>query len=182
MACPSITLQSIALECKDNMGGLKSVYIINHNKVSGLTVADDDATSNAGCITGIDVTSGSTFVKWNFRRQSASMTSNGTVDDVAGTVFFQTDVALQFNKMEGAKRLQMIAATFEDTAVVVKDQNDRLWYLGEDNPVSASSTAGNSGTNMGDANGYNLTLTDYSKQLPREIVMDASALAALGID
>ena len=110
------------------------------------------------------------------------MASNGNVDAAAGTYFIQTDLTLQFSKMESVKRLAIQAATFEDTIVVVKDNNYQLFYLGYDNPVNSTAVTGASGTAYGDLNGYTITLTDISNELPFTVNMDASALSAIGID
>lgn len=176
MACNSITLANIGKECRNAAGGLKDIWIIEHADVTSVTV--DSATET---ITDIELASTKTFKHWQFNAETGSLTSTGNINAQNGTYYVQSDLALQFQKMENVKRLQITAATAGETAIVVRDQNGKLFYLGYDNPVNATAVAGNSGTAMGDLNGYTITLTDLSKGLPMEIDMTAADLAALGI-
>lgn len=177
MACNTITLANIGKECRNATGGLKDIWIIEHSDVTGVTV--DDTTEK---VTDINLTASKTFKHWQFNAETGSMTSTGNINTQNGTYYVQTDLALQFQKMESVKRLQLTAATAGETAIVVRDQNNVLFYLGYDNPVMASAIGGNSGTAMGDLNGYTITLTDLSKGLPMEIDMAAADLSALGIE
>lgn len=177
MSCSTIAFANIQKNCKDNAGGIKKVYIIDYDKVE--SVATDDST---GAITGLTTFTGSTFSKWEFATQTGTFTSTATISEENGTLFFQNDAALVFGKAEKQKRLQMMAATVGNTAVVVLDSNNNLWYMGFDNPVNVSALVQNTGTSMGDKSGYDITLTDFSKELPRLIEMSSTDLESLGID
>lgn len=176
MACNSITLANIGKECRNATGGLKDIWIIEHDDVTNVTV---DATTEK--ITAIALASSKTFKHWQFNAETGSMTSTGNINAQNGTYYVQTDLALQFQKMESVKRLQITAATAGETSVIVRDQNGVLFYLGYDNPVMASAVSGASGTAMGDLNGYTITLTDLSAGLPMEIEMTTTDLAAIGV-
>lgn len=176
-SCSQYTLAAIAQGCKDNSGGIRVVYVANYDDVSALTV---DATAET--ITNIAMSGSAKFSKWQFQPQTATFTSTATISEENGTVFYQNDLSLVFAKVERVKRLQMLAATYGNTAVIVEDMNRKLWYMGYDNSVTASASGAEFGTAMGDANRYTLTLTDFSKELPREIDMAAADLAAIGVD
>lgn len=169
--CDSQILTNIGLGCKDNMGGIKVVYIAEYDvaqPVYYLADSDDDITT---AVYDADKTA-STWKKFEFRKGTSSMTSTVNVDDAAGTTFVQTDVALQFSKLDTTKRLAISALMFQNVAVIVKDQNDMYWGLGIDNPVTLTAGTANTGTAYGDVNGYNITLTDMSKYLPLTISED----------
>lgn len=174
MKCGNYTLAAIAKQCKDNAGGIKAIYIADADAVTAMT-ADTS-------ITAIAMSGSATFSKWEFAAQTGTFTSTATISEENGTLFFQNDCSLVFGQMEKVKRLQIMAATVSNTVVVVKDSNNRLFYMGFDNPVSASAAGGETGTAMGDRNGYTITLTDFSKSLPFEIEMTTADLAAIGID
>lgn len=176
MACSSLTIGAIAKECKNNTGGVKDVFIIKAEDIT--SIATDSTTET---ITGITAATGKTFAHWQFNSETANATSTATMDNAAGSFYVQTDLALVFSKMESVKRLQIKAATLDDTAVIFRDNNNRLWYMGYSNPVYASAMGAETGTAMGDRNGYTITLTDVSSDLLREVVMTAEDLAALGI-
>lgn len=177
MKCGNYTIAAIAKQCKDNAGGIKAIYIADFDDVTGVTV---DATAET--ITNIAMSGSAKFAKWEFAAQTGTFTSTATISEENGTLFFQNDCSLVFASMEKTKRLQIMAATVSNTAVVVKDSNNRLFYLGKDNPVSASAAGGEAGTAMGDRNGYTITLTDFSKGLPMEVDMQAADLLSIGID
>ncbi len=61
--------------------------------------------------------------------------------------------------------------------VIVKDANGKLWYLGYNEPVTATAGTGQTGTAATDGNNYQITLTDQSDTYPYEV--DEKALAAV---
>ena len=105
------------------------------------------------------------------------MSSTMTTDEAAGTMSVQTDLALQFSKMETAKRLEIMAMCMDSLKGIVLDSNGKYWLLGYDYPITASAATGNTGTAFADFNGYNITLTDNSREFPFEI--PAAVMATL---
>ena len=76
--------------------------------------------------------------------------------------------------MDTVKRLEMSALTLSETMAVVKDSNGHYWVLGENEPVYASSAAGETGVNKGDGNKYSITLSNDSdtwiKEASQELI------------
>lgn len=174
--CGNYTLAAIAKGCKDSSGGIKVVYIADIDDIAGITA------STAETITNIAMTGSAKFVKWEFAPQTATFTSTANISEENGTVFFQNDLALSFAKAEEVKRLQIMSATVGYTAVIVEDMNGKLWYMGYDNPVAATAAGADFGTALGDKQGYNITLSDFSKTLPMVVDMTAADLATIGVD
>lgn len=172
MACSSNTLAGIGVGCKDNMGGIKEVYLIKRDDVTTITATE-------GQISAITLNESASFKTYKFRKGTSSMSSTMTTDEASGTLSVQTDLALQFSKMETAKRLEIMAMCMDELVGIVLDSNGRYWYLGYDFPITASSATGNTGTAFGDFSGYNVTLTDNSKEFPMEI--SASVIEGLDI-
>lgn len=161
MAC-SQTLSGLINDCTPSMGGIVEVLIANHADVSAVTAAD-------GVITAITMASGKTFYKYTFARNTGSLSSNYTIDDTTGAKFVVSDLVLQFNRMEAAKRVEITALAEGESAVIVKDANGKYWYLGYDAPVVASAGDGLTGTARSDRNGYSITLQDNSAEMPFEV-------------
>ena len=161
MAC-SITMTGIAAECKDSIGGIKAAYIAEHADVRSLN-------EEMGVITAITMATGKTFKPFVFRKETGNFTSTINSDDAAGTTFVQSEIVLQFTKQETAKRLEIAALMVGNCAVIIEDGNGKCWFFGEDFPVVLTAGSAASGTAMGDFNGYNITLTDKSKALPKEV-------------
>lgn len=167
MACSSFTMSGLAVSCKDSIGGIKKAWFAP----AGVTVSVSANT--------LTIASGSiaSFKVYNFRKATGSMTSTLNTSETSGNSF-TTEVSLQFLKQETKKRLEVMALLMNEMVGVVKDGNGKYWYIGYDYPIEATSGTAETGTAMTDLNGYNITITDNSVQLPYEIT-DATTIAAL---
>lgn len=144
------------------MGGIKAVYIANSADVASVTVTTDK-------ISAITMVSGKTFKKYALRKQTGNLASNATIDATTGANFIVSDLVLPFTRMETAKRVEIMALLHAEAVVIVEDANGAFWYLGYDEPVTATAADGLTGTARGDRNGYSITLQDNSKALPYEV-------------
>lgn len=169
MACNQ-TLSGLVKDCSPSMGGITEVLLANSEDVSAVT-------ADTGKVTAITMASSAKFKKYSFARNTGSMTSKYTIDQASGVKYVTTDLLLQFNRMETAKRVEISALAVNDLVAIVKDANGIYWYLGYDEPVNASAGDGQTGTARGDANRYTITLHDNSKEMPMEV--DSTIIAAL---
>lgn len=145
------------------MGGIVEVLIANYADVSAVSLTDNK-------VSGITMVSGKTFYKYNFARNTGSLSSNYTIDDTTGAKFVASDLVLQFNKMDTTKRIEITALAQGELMVIVKDANGAYWLLGKDAPVRASAGDGLTGTARADRNGYSITLQDNSLEMPLEVL------------
>lgn len=173
MACTQ-TLKGITLDCEASVGGIKEVYIARYDDVksqptvaSTITVGEETKTLDGDMITAIDAAGA--FRKYAFRKQTGSMTSTLNVDETAGINYVSTELSLVFTKMETKKRVEIAAMALGQLAVIVKDSNNKFWYLGYNDYVSSSAGTGNTGTAKGDSNNYSITLKDESDSYPYEV-------------
>ena len=179
MAYCNQTLGGITLDCTSSLGGIKTVYIANYADVESVELdkVDDSTPTSAdttyGKITAINMSGDTKFKPYQFRKQTGSMTSTLNVDETVGLNYVSTELSLVFTKMDTAKRIEMSALAIGQLAVIVKDSNDKYWYLGYDDYVSSTAGGGTTGTNKGDGNNYTLTLTDQSETYPYEITEEA---------
>ena len=167
------TLSGITFDCAPSMGGIVEVYLANFADVtalaytdgviSGITMADDGGTP--------PVTA--TFKKYSFPRNTGSLSSNYTFDKTTGANFVVSDLVLVFTKMETEKRVEITALAQGELVAIVKDANGKYWYLGHDEPLSASAGDGLTGTARADRNGYSITLQDNSHEMPFEVAENA---------
>lgn len=161
MACNQ-TLSGLAQDCATSLGGIAEVYIASRDDVTTVTVTEDKVTA---------ITMGSTakFKKYYFRPQTGSMTTNLQVNAQNGINYWLTDLVLQFTRMETTKRIEISALAVNDMVAIVKDANGVYWYLGYDNPMTASAGTGQTGTARDDGNYYQITLQDASLKPPYEV-------------
>ena len=169
MACNQ-TLSGLVKDCSPSMGGITEVLLANREDVSAVT-------AGSGKISEITMASSAKFKRYTFARNTGSMTSTYTIDQASGVKYVTTDLLLQFNRMETAKRVEISALAVNDLVAIVKDANGIYRYLGYDEPVNASAGDGQTGTARGDANRYTITLQDNSKEMPMEV--DSTIVPAL---
>ena len=169
MACNQ-TLSGLVKDCSPSMGGITEVLLANREDISAVSAV-------SGKISEITMASSAKFKRYTFARNTGSMTSTYTIDQASGVKYVTTDLLLQFNRMETAKRVEISALAVNDLVAIVKDANEIYWYLGYDEPVNASAGDGQTGTARGDANRYTITLQDNSKEMPMEV--DSTIVPAL---
>lgn len=147
------------------MGGIVEALIANFVDVTGVTITTE-------MVTAISMASSAKFKRYEFARNTGSLVSNYVIDQATGVRYVASDLVLQFNRMETSKRIELTALAQNDLVVIVKDANGKYWYLGKDEPVSATAGDGQTGTARGDRNGYGVTLQDNSQVMPYEVDPD----------
>ena len=165
MACNQ-TLTAILKDCSPSMGGISEAYLANREDVQGVTVTEEMISAIEG---------GGKFHKFQFPKNTGSMSSNYTIDPTTGVRFVTTDLVLVFNRMDTQKRVAIKALAENDLVAIVKDANGKYWYLGYDEALTATAGDGLTGTARTDRNGYSITLQDNSHGMPYEVNPDIIA-------
>lgn len=163
-------IAGIERDCSTSKGGIVIVYLMNYDSIESVTV-------EAGKITDIKPKEGEKFKAYHFRKNTGSMSSTLNVDPANGVNYVNTDLVLQFLKMDTTKRIEMAALSVNDLVAIVKDANGAFWYLGYDEPITATAGDGTTGTARGDGNRYSITLQDSSSTFPYEV--EASVVEGL---
>lgn len=155
------TINGIARDCSTNIGGLKKVYIAPYDEGLAITLSDGTIGTFAPS------TGAAKFKAFNFRSGAASLTSTSTIDAVSGVNMVQTQLVLNFGRMEATKRAEIQALLQGEVQVIAVDNNGESWFLGYDTPVVAiGSQNAQSGAAKTEANQYSITLQDESALLP----------------
>lgn len=144
------------------MGGIVEALIINYDDIQSVT-ADGDQ------ISAITLAAQAAFKMYYFKRNTSQFTSTLNVDPTTGVNYVSTDIVLQFNRMDTAKRIEMAALSVNELAMIVRDANGKYWFFGKDEPVSATAGDGQTGTARTDGNRYTITLQDNSQSWPMEV-------------
>lgn len=165
MACELTT--GFTLDCRDSVGGIKSIRVA----ALGDFTVDTEA---SGEITGITATNG--FYEYELRKQTSNFTESITSSDENGTLFYEQELSVMLSKMEAAKRNELLLVAKNLIAVIVEDQNGKYWMLGQNNGLTLGGSA-NTGTAMGDRNGYELTFTGQEEDPAKEV--DSGIIAGI---
>ena len=159
------TIKQFTLDrCESNLGGIKKVWLANY--VENAAQVGDSTGVTESVITGF--TSGVTWFEYEMRKNTASLTSTLNVGDEGGA-YVTSELAMVFSKMDTPKRLAMVALAKGECMAIVKDANNKYWFLGMDNPVTTSAGTGETGTAKADPNHYTVTLVDDSEEYPHEV-------------
>lgn len=178
--CASITLKGIMMDCSNSIGGIKKVWLARYSDLASIETGDhmgqlekpegSTTTINLGtAITGLTLKSGGEWHQYEFRKNTGSLTSTLNVDDENGNNYITSELSLVFSKMETKKRMEMAALAVGAVIAVVLDSNNRYWFLGYDDYVSASAGTGETGTAKEDRNAYTITLSTDSAEWPYEL-------------
>ena len=161
------TLAGLAHDCEPSMGGILELLLANKEDVTAVTVSD-----TTHQISAITMATSAKFKTYYFNPETGNFTSTYQINKQNGVRFVQSLITLLFGRMNTAKRIEMTALAQNDLVAIVKDANGAYWYFGYDEPVTAQSATGQTGTARTDRNGYDLTLVDNSLGLPYEVDPD----------
>lgn len=150
MAC-ALT-QGYILDCKDNAGGAKAIWLANFANVSGVTAA-------SGTISAIAKANNGRFYKYEQIRGTAEAKEEIQGSSENGTVFYNQSIELALNKMQASLRNEIKLMATAYLVAVVQDRNDNYWYYGETNGLELLAGTIGTGKALGDRNGYGLTLS-----------------------
>lgn len=164
MATCSINLTDILLGCDFTRGGIKDVYVASRNAVKA-SVARTSDNKNITIATAAD----GEWKKFEFRKATGSMTSTYTIE-ANGVKYVTTDLVMQFAGIndDTTNALNEIVK-YDDLVCIVNTNAGKHIFLGETEPVVATTSTMETGTAFGDLNGYNLTVQDTSNQYPVEV-------------
>ena len=167
---PCLLTSGFALDCKDAVGGVKSIHLINW-AASGFTVA-------SGEVTATTVASGDVY-DYELPKGTGSLTITTNVSVENGTSFNQSDVVFKLRRLSTTKRNEMKLLAQGRCYCIVKNNNDEYWLVGKEYGCDVTAMVANTGTAMGDSNGYEVTLSAIEAEAPFKL--QASVVTALGI-
>lgn len=154
--------QGYTLDCRDNVGGIKEIYITELGNKATLTAA-------SGVITAFTLSSGKQFFKYELEKETAELTENFQTNDVNGTVFYEQDIMLPIRKLQASTRNEIKLLAQNRLMIIVKDRNGKYWLLGENNGCELQPSTGKTGKAMGDFNGYELTFKGKEEDPMQEV-------------
>ena len=147
MPCP-LTAGYI-LDCKESLGGVKSVRFVEFDNVASIAYAAGVAT--------LTMVASKKFWKYNQVRETSSFTETITANVQNGTIFYQQEVTVIINKLAAATRNEILLLAKNRLMAIVEDMNGNFWLLGAKNGLDITSGNSATGTASGDRNGYTLT-------------------------
>lgn len=170
MACSNIILKGMGAGCKDNLGGIRKAFIIKEDDLTGVQK------DSGNTVTGFTYAStGVTFMKYHFRKNTSDYQCTINSDDALGTFAVENNINLQFSNISKEKNEEIEALGKENLVVVVLDNKGKYWLFGGgiDLPVTCNAGTLNSGKATTDGQLYNITLNNSTDHFPYEVDKEA---------
>jgi hypothetical protein len=147
--------QGFTLDCKDSLGGIKSVRFA--------TLADWEAQTPVYGASGIVTVTplGNAFWKYEQLKETSSLTENINSAPSAGTVYYTPEVVVVLSKLEAAKRneIKLLAQNRLVAIVETNDETPTYWVVGCTTGLEVSAGSSASGTAYADLQGYSITFS-----------------------
>jgi hypothetical protein len=158
MAC-NIT-NGFTYSCADAQGGIDVIYITNGPVEAFTETAGEIQTITVGGNSLVPAD----WIKFETPRQTSSLTETITPSQENGTVTYQQDLVMVFNKMSAASRNEiLLMAQNQDLIVAAKDNNGVFFSIGIERGAYMTAGTSVSGVAYADRNGYELTVTGMEK-------------------
>lgn len=137
--------------CRDSVGGITEVYMTELANKATLTAATE------GLISAFTLLTTKQFWKFELEAETSDFVENIVTSRENGTVFYETDLNLVFNKWDVAGRnMAKLMAQSGGLMIIIKTRNGDYLLMGEVNGAMLDPSKNSSGRAMGDRNGFEL--------------------------
>ena len=152
-------------ECKEQVGGIKTVYFADFGDLTGLTV------SNGAISTGL---TGKTLYRYELPDYTGNLTETLTASAESGTLFYEQALEITLHKLRAADSDEIKLLAKGRPHCIVVDNNDNQLLLGFQKGLNVTTVAGQTGTQAGDLSGYVLSFTASEVQAAPFVTDDIS--------
>ena len=168
---PCTLSNGFARDCSDSTGGIEELYILERASVTAYTVASHEVTAITD--------GGSTWRKYELKKEVGSIVATTTIDPANGTRFSEGTIAFSINKFSATKSNELKLMVLGQIVCIIKDNNGVYWGMGFQNFAEGQSLVANTGTTYGDRNGYDVSIMAKEPETPYEV--DSTVVAGLTI-
>lgn len=150
--------QGFNLDCRDAVGGLKELYIIELANISSITEA-------SGVVTAIANATAKRFYKYSLIRETSNAEETITGNEQNGTIFYAQKLDVILNKRQVSVRNEILLLAKNKVVIVAVDNIGNGWLYGRVNGLMLNAGTSPTGTAWGDRNGYTLTFSGNETEL-----------------
>tara|TARA_R110000823_G_scaffold212531_2_gene342628 strand:- start:3476 stop:4030 length:555 start_codon:yes stop_codon:yes gene_type:complete len=141
------------VDCKDSLGGLKTVYIGNYIDMVSQTAF---TAATADTVTAIGT---QTFFEFELRPELSSLVVNYQADAASGTTFFEQVLSLTFQKLDATDIATIKELCQGRPNIWVLDNNQKCWLIGAEFGCNVSGGNIQTGMAYSDMSGFTMDLT-----------------------
>ena len=145
--------------CKDVVGGLRNIYILNYGLYDPQSdVTYDASPSLSDVITGIALAPLSNIYKYELKGTNSFETTI-TSSRENGTTFFEQVLSVQLKKQDQITHKQIKLLSYGRPNIIVETNNNDYFIAGLVRGMDVTAGTISNGTALGDMTGYSLTFT-----------------------
>jgi hypothetical protein len=146
-------------QCKDAVGGLRNIYILNYGLYDPQTdVTYDTAVGYEDQITAIALPALSNIYKFELKGTN-SFEQTITSSRENGTTFFEQVLSIQLKKQDAVTHKQVKLLSYGRPNIIVENNNNQYFIAGLVRGMDVTAGTIANGTALGDMSGYGLTFT-----------------------
>lgn len=177
MAC-DITSGRIE-QCKDSVSGIKSIYIVNYDKLNSDSVDYSTATDEEDVINTWAPIEDVALNLYKFELKSTANSFTTAINSSRdnGTTFFTQTLVANFKRQDAVTTKQIKLLSWGRPRIIIRSMTDQFFLMGLDQGADVSAGEISTGAALGDFNGYSLTFT-AEEELPANFI-DCSTEATL---
>lgn len=141
------------LDCKDSVGGIRSILL--------MPLTDYTPTYTATVLTSVATSTG---YRYDLPKSTGLFSEGITISSENGTVFYEDTLTIKLHRLDNAMRNELVNIAQTRMVCFILDNNNNQWAMGE--VLGAELTAGTAatGTSLGDAYGYDLTIMSQERE------------------
>jgi hypothetical protein len=144
-------------QCKDVIGGLQAIYILNYGEYDPITDVSYVGTTDE--ISAIALTTAGTPIYKFELKGTNSFETTITSSRENGTTFFEQVLAVTLKKQDVQTHKEVKLLTYGRPNIVVRTNANQFFMAGLARGMDVTAGTIGNGTNLGDMNGYGLTFT-----------------------
>ena len=168
MACNLTKGRNIT--CRDGIGGIKAIYIAQHDELTSFTAA-------SGEVTDFDLGGSDDLYKYLLKRGTGSVTETINASSENGTVFYTHSVNVKLHNLtkEDQNEIKLLAqqrmVIFVELNQLNASAKNTIVACGLDNGMELSAGTSTSGVSLADSVGYDFTF-EAMEPNPMQLVAD----------
>jgi hypothetical protein len=144
--------------CKDAVGGLKNLYILNYGLYDETDITYDTTLGYEDQITAITLPALSSIYKFELKGTN-SFEQTITSSRENGTTFFEQVLTVMLKKQDAITHKQIKLLSYGRPNIIVENNNGQYFIAGLLRGMDVTAGTISNGTALGDMNGYSLTFT-----------------------
>lgn len=144
--------------CKDAVGGLTNIYILNYGLYDETDITYDTAVGYEDQITAINLPAASSIYKFELKGTN-SFEQTITSSRENGTTFFEQVLTIQLKKQDPITHKQIKLLSYGRPNIIVENNNGQYFIAGLLRGMDVTAGTIGNGTALNDMSGYSLTFT-----------------------